>query len=170
MVATRQYDAGGRRILASAPGQQMPLWGITLAHPLFSESHWLINRPSGMTLTLEDDTDQVYSPCYFVLTLPKMDGKGQQDAQLSLQNVDQMIVDELERASADPRERISVTLRLFIEDDPFAGPQNVPLELSFSSVQASSTVVTGTAGRSDVLNRAFPGEVYRIDMWPGLDR
>lgn len=170
MVATRQYDAGGRRVFASAPGQKMPLWGITLEHPLFLESHWLINRSVQMVLTLEDDSDQVYSPCYFVLNLPKMDGKGQQDAQLSIQNVDQMIVDELERASAAPSTRIKVTIRLFIEDDPTAGPQNVPLELSFSSVEATSSVVTGTAGRSDVLNRPFPLEVYRIDRWPGLDR
>lgn len=173
MVATAQYDAPARRVLASAPYGQVPLWGITLTHALFSpadHSHWLINRPSAMDMTLEDASVQTYEPSYFELSLPKMDGKGQQDAQLTLQNVDRVIVDELELAIADPSERIAVTLRLFLEDAPAAGPQNVPMHLSFSSVQATSQAVTGVAGRPDTLNRAFPLEVYRIDRWPGLDR
>ena len=170
MVATRPYLAGGRRVLASAPDQQSPLWGITLSHPLFSETHWLINRPYGRVITLENDELQVYQPCYFVLVLPNMDGKGQQDAQISLQNVDRMIVDELERANNDPTQRIVMTIRLFLEDDLEAGPQNVPLELSLTNIQANQSVVTATAGRSDVLNRPYPLEVYRIDRWPGLDR
>jgi hypothetical protein len=123
-----------------------------------------------MTLTLEDGSTQEYLSAYFELALPKMDGKGQQDAQLSIQNVDRVIVDELERANTDPAVRIGVTLRLFLEDDPTAGPQNVPLHLSLAAVQADSQAVSGTAGRPDVLNRLFPLEVYRIDRWPGLDR
>ena len=170
MVATRQYDAGGRRVLASAPNLQTPLWGITLEHPQFTEPHWLVNRPYVLSLTLEDASVQVYNPCYFQLVLPKMDGKGQQDAQISIQNVDRRMVQELELANTDPREQIRLTLRLFLEDDPEAGPQNIPLELSLSSVQANASVITGTAGRSDILNRPYPLEVYRIDRWPGLDR
>jgi Domain of unknown function (DUF1833) len=180
MVATPQYAEPAQRVLASAPELQAPLWGITLTHPLFTAGngvgaegeteHWLINRPAAMDLTLEDDTVQEYLPSHFEIVLPKMDGAGQQDAQVSLQNVDRIIVDELELANADPSERIQVTVRLFLEDDPTAGPQNVPLRLSFSQVHATSQVVTGTAGRPDVLNRPFPLEVYRIDRWPGLDR
>jgi len=170
MVASPQYLPPAQRVLASAPDGQMPLWGITLEHSEFVETHWLINRPTPMALTLEDDTVQTYDPSYFELTLPTMDGEGQQDAKLSLQNVDRILVEELEAANTVPSERIVVTLRLFLEDDPTAGPQNVPLKLSFSQVQATSQAVTGTAGRPDTLNRAFPGEVYRIDRWPGLDR
>lgn len=170
MVATRQYLEPGQRVLASAPNAQMPLWGLTLAHSQFSQTHWIINRPTAMTLTLEDSTAQPYQPAYFEMVLPKMDGKGQQDIQLTLQNVDRVIVDELEAANALPSERIQVTLRLFLESDPGAGPQNEPLVLSLSNVQASSQTVTGTAGRSDILNRMFPAEVYRITRWPGLDR
>jgi hypothetical protein len=180
MVASPQFTLDAQRVLASAPGGQVPLWGITLQHSQFvdgngagvdgEQQHWLINRPSAIDLTLEDDTVQTYRPSYFELQLPKMDGSGQQDAGLSLQNVDRVIVDELELANTAPDERIKVTLRLFLEDDPTAGPQNVPIELSFSQVQATSQVVTGTAGRPDTLSRAFPVEVYTIDRWPGLDR
>ena len=181
MVATPQYLTPAQRVLASAPRGQMPLWGITLIHSLFTDGngadvvlgptqHWIVNRPEPWTLTLEDDTEQEFRPSYFQLTLPTMDGKGQQDVQLSLQNVDRVIADELERASADPSERIQVWVRLFLEDDTTAGPQNVPLQLSLAQVQADSQVVSGTAGRPDTLNRPFPLEVYRIDKWPGLDR
>jgi len=170
MVATPQYSTPAQRVLASAPDGQIPLWGVTLFHSQFSQTHWLINRPFSMDLTLETAVVQTYQPSYFQLTLPKMDGKGQQDVQLAFQNVDRTIIDELELASTLPSERIQVTLRLFLEDQPDDGPQNVPLTLSFANVTADSKVVTGMAGRPDTLNRAYPSEVYRIDRWPGLDR
>jgi hypothetical protein len=170
MVATPQFLPPAQRVLASAPHGEVPLWGVTLEHPEFSQTFWLVNRPYVVTATLEDDTEQDYQPAYFELKLPKLDGKGQQDAQLNFSNVDRTIVDQLELANTDPRNRIDVTLRLFVEDDLASGPQNVPLRLSFASVQATSAAVTGIAGRADTLNRAFPSEVYRVDRWPGLDR
>jgi hypothetical protein len=173
MVATPQYLPPAQRVLASAPSGQMPLWGITLTHALFSpvdHAFRLVNRPNALTLTHEDDLLYVYTPSWFELTLPKLDGQGQQEATLALQNVDRVIVDELELAAENPSQRIEVTLRLFLEDDLAAGPQNVPLTLSFSRVQATSAAVTGVAGRPDILNRPFPMEVYRINRWPGLDR
>jgi len=169
-----QYTDPAKRVLASAPYLQMPLWGITLYHPEFStvdQRHWLINRPIGRNLTLEGTLGvQWYDASSFQIVLPKIDGKGQQDLQLSLQNVDRVIVDELELAITDPTTRIEVTLRLFLEDDATAGPQNVPLTLSLAQVAANSFSVSGTAGRFDVLNRVFPSEIYRIVRWPGLDR
>jgi hypothetical protein len=178
MVATAQYTDPAARVFASAPDGQSPLWGVTLIHSLFTQGngdgdptkHFLVNRPSEMDLTLEDDTVQTYAPAFFTLVLPNMDGSGQQDVQLALQNIDRVIVDELELAAGDPSERIQVELRLFLDDDLEAGPQNVPLKLSLSSVQATSAAVTGIAGRPDTLNRPFPLHVYRIDEWPGLDR
>ena len=109
MVASRQYAEPGQRVLASAPDAQMPLWGLTISHPLFvggngigvdgEQEHWIINRPVAMTLTLEDSSEQEYLPAYFEIVLPNMDGKGQSDVQLTLQNVDRVIVDELEAAN-----------------------------------------------------------------------
>jgi hypothetical protein len=160
MVATPQFTTAAQRVMASAPDGQTPLWGITLFHSMFTRSHWLVNRPVAMTLTLETAALQVYEPSFFQLVL----------AQITLQNVDREIIDELELASLLPSERIQVTLRLFLEDQPDAGPQNVPLTLSFSSVSADSKAVTGVAGRPDTINRAYPSNVYRIDRWPGLDR
>jgi len=171
MVATPQYKAPGRRVLASAPGGEVPLWGLTLEHSQFSQpSFWLVNRPYAVTAFLENGAAQTYEPAYFELQLPTMDGQGQQDAQISMQNIDRRIIDELERAAALPSERIQVTLRLFVETDLASGPQNVPMRLSFSALSANNIAVAGTAGRPDTLNRAFPTEVYRVDRWPGLDR
>src|SRR4249920_2004546 len=106
MVATPQFRAPAARVLASAPGGQMPLWGLTISHSQFTQGngagadgatqHWIINRPAPMSLMLETGVAQLYEAAYFELTLPKMDGAGQQDAQLSLQNVDRIIIDELE--------------------------------------------------------------------------
>jgi len=169
-MPTRQYAEPAQRVLASAPYGQMPLWGIKLSHPEFSDDHYLINRPFAMDLTHEDLSVKTYLPCYFQIVLPKIDGKGQQDLQLSIQNVDRMIVDELELAMNDTSERITVELRYFLEDAPDAGPQNVPMKLSISQVNADNVTVTGVAGRPDTLNRVFPAEIYRTDLWPGLNR
>jgi hypothetical protein len=172
-VPTPQYLTPAQRVLASAPNLAAPLWGMTLTHPMFTpadHSFWLVNRPYAITATLEDDSEQDYEAAYFELKLPRLDNAGQQDAQISLQNVDRIIVDQLELANTQPEERIQVVLRLFVEDDLAAGPQNVPLQLSFSAVNATNAAVVGVAGRPDTLNRAFPAFVYRVTEWPGLDR
>ena len=89
----------------------MPLWGIELSHPEFTDIHYLVNRPYPWNLKHEDDLVYEYTPAWFQIVLPNMDGKGQQDIQLTVQNVDRMIVDELELANTDPTHRISMVLR-----------------------------------------------------------
>jgi hypothetical protein len=45
-----------------------------------------------------------------------------------------------------------------------------PLELQFTSVALDEENCTGTARRVDLINRAFPREVFTIENYPGLFR
>ena len=89
--------------------------------------------------------------------LPKMDGSGQQDVQLALQNVDRVIVDELELCggrSLRAHSGVAAALRR-------GRPRSRPAERAAAACrspawQATPQVVTGVAGRPDVLNRRVP--------------
>jgi hypothetical protein len=77
----------------------------------------------------------------------------------------------VQRAHADPTERITATYRLYLSSlGTTQTPQAPPLRLAFDTIQITEEAVAGVAGRSDVLNRRFPGVWYDVAHFPGLDR
>lgn len=158
---------------ASAPAG-VDIWEtLTLEHPLWPAPYYLTSAPVAFTATLESPPGGVvtFTPFPFALVLPKVDGAGQQDLQISLTNADQAIADAVQAAHADPTERITATYRVFLSTlGSSQTPQSAPFKLSFDTIQITEEAVTGVAGRSDVLNRRFPGIWYDVVRFPGLDR
>ncbi len=165
------------RARASAPAG-VDIWEtLTLEHPAWVASghgpYYLTNAPTAFTATLEGTPAVMvtFLPFPFALQLPTVDGAGQQDLQVSLTNADPAIADAVQAAHATPMVRITATYRVFLSTlGSTQTPQSAPLRLSFDSIQITEEAVTGIAGRSDVLNRRFPGRWYNITDFPGLDR
>lgn len=158
-----------QRIYASAPDRETVWETLELSHPLFAQSHYLTNAAESFTATLETGASVTFITLPFAARLPNSDGKGSQDLGLVIDNVDREIIEELERASADPSTRIAVTYRAYASTD-LSGPGQEPLLLSISEISAGLVTVEATAGRADVLNKRFPAVVYTIAQFPGLDR
>jgi hypothetical protein len=158
-------------VWASAPAG-VDLWPtLTLEHPLWAGPYYLTSAPEAFTARLEDGTSITYTPFPFSLVLPTVDGAGQQDLQVTLTNADALIADAVQRAHADPTQRITATYRLYLSSlGATQTPQAPPLRLAFDTIQITEEAVAGIAGRSDVLNRRFPGVWYDIAHFPGLDR
>lgn len=157
------------RLYASAPSGEFLLETLELAHPLFAQTHFVTNHAQAFDATLETGELVTFETLPFAAKLPNSDGQGQQDLALVLDNVDRVIIEELERAIADPSNRIAVTYRCFASSD-LSAPGSDPIKLSISEVSAGLTTVEATAGRADVLNRKFPAVLYEIAQFPGLDR
>lgn len=159
-----------QRLYASAPAADRLLETLELAHPLFAATHYLTNAPEGFAAALEAGGDPVeFVALPFAARQPGADGSGKQELALVIDNVDREIVEELERASADPTTRIAATYRAYAASD-LTRPGAEPIALSISEVSAGLARVEATAGRTDVLNKRFPGVLYTVARFPGLDR
>jgi len=160
-----------RTAYASAPAG-VDIWAtLELAHPSWPAHYFLTSAPAPFTATLETGPTVTFQPFPFAVVLPNVDGAGQQDMQVTLTNADQAIADAVQLAHQDPTQQITAVYREFLSTgDTTQPPQSAPLRLAFSSVQITEDAVAGVAGRSDVLNRRFPGVWYDVAMFPGLDR
>lgn len=158
-----------QRLYASAPSHEEIWETLQLSHPLFAATHYITNAALPFTATLETGAPADFITLPFAVRLPTSDAGGNQDLALVIDNVDREIIDELERAAADPSERISVIYRAFASGD-LSQPGATPVALSISAISAGLTSVEATAGRTDVLNKRFPAVLYTIAQFPGLDR
>lgn len=159
-----------RRVYASAPSDRRYVETLELWHPLFPRRFFIVNDVGGWQFQIEGGAVVPFLPVPFYVVLPTSDGKGQQDLQVQIDNVGREAMDAIEAASANPTINISVTLRVYL-DIAGSAPQNTPpLVLAMQSVTIDAGAIVGTATRADTLNRPFPSELYRVDLFPGLNR
>jgi hypothetical protein len=140
---------------------------IVLSHPKI-ETLYLANLPVEQ-VGLVDGVAQVFRPLPFKTIQPKRDGTGRQEMQLVIENIGLGAVGVLDQALEDPSTPISCryTIYLFGSPEPQVDP---PIVLNLSDISVTQEAVACSASRSDILNLPFPREVYRPDLFPGLDR
>ena len=157
-----------RQARASAPSGEDIWQTLELSHPLWPSVVYLTNAARPFDATLDSGATVTFQSYPFALVLPTVDGAGNQQLQVTLTNADPQVRQLVERAKADPTTRIVAVYREYLSDAP--GVQGPPLRLSFDTLAINDQAVTGTANRSDVLNRRFPGIWYDVAHFPGLDR
>jgi Domain of unknown function (DUF1833) len=159
-----------KRVYASAPQDTGYIQTLELTHPNFPQRYFITNDVKAWVFALEDGTLQQFLAIPFAVIEPSIDGKGQQDLQIGIENIGRETMDAIELASFRPEIPISLVFRVYL-NRPNSPPQNdPPLRLSLSNITVGLDAVTGTATRADTLNRMFPSVVYRTDTYPGLDR
>ena len=154
---------------ASAPTGESIIETLELRNPLWASPYYITTWPRAFEADLEDGTHPTFTPFPFSVTLPSVDGAGQQDMQITITNADQVIADAVRLAHQDPSTTIEAVYREFLGSD-LGAPQSAPVRLTFNAIQITEEAVSGVAGRSDVLNRRFPGIWYDVQHFPGLDR
>jgi len=163
-----------KRVYASAPTDTQYVETLQLYHSLFptagSGGYFLNNDFQEWLFRLEDGSPVTFGPIPFAVVLPQQDARGQQDLQITIDNIGREIMAPIEAAATMPSEPITVIYRVYL-NQPTTYPQNdPPLELRLSNIAIGLQAVTGTATRADTLNRSFPSVLYRADTYPGLDR
>lgn len=163
-------SAALKEIYASAPVTQRYIETLSFAHSLFPSTFYLTNDNQNWTFQLETTATVTFTVMPFRIVLPQSDGKGNQDMALTLANIGRELVDPLEAAIAAPSEPVRCVYRVYL-DQANTAPQNTPpLTLIITGVQMTRDAVSATATRMDVLNRAFPYNFYKYDLFPGLRR
>ena len=154
---------------ASAPAGESIIETLELRHPLWPAPYYITTWPQAFDAQLEDGALANFKTFPFAVALPTVDGAGQQDMQITITNADQDIADAVRLAHQDPDTNIEAIYREFLGSD-LGAPQSAPVRLVFDAIQITEDAVSGVAGRSDVLNRRFPGVWYDVQHFPGLDR
>lgn len=159
-----------KEIYSSAPQTSRFIDTLAFSHPLFPQTYYLTNDNQAWAFLLESGQLVTFAPMPFQIVLPTLDGKGQQDMQLTIANIGRDLVDPLELAIAAPSEPIRCVYRVYL-DTPSTAPQNTPpLSLIITGVNITREAVSATATRTDVLGRAFPYNFYTYKLFPGLRR
>jgi len=162
-------SAALKEVYASAPTTQRFIETLALSHSLFAQTYYITNDNQNWTFLLETGATATFIAMPFKIVLPTSDGKGNQDLGLTLANIGRDLVDPLEAAQAKPSEPIKCVRRVYL-DTPSTAPADSPLTLLISAANVTKESVSATATRMDVLNRAFPYNFYRADLYPGLRR
>lgn len=159
-----------KEIYASAPATQRYIETLAFSHSLFPQTYYLTNDNQPWTFLLETGEQKTFSPMPFSVVLPTLDGRGNQDLALTLANIGRDLVDPIEAAIAKPSEPIVCTYRVYV-DTALTTPQNdPPLALTITGIEVTRDSVSAAATRADVLNRAFPFNMYTYKLYPGLRR
>jgi hypothetical protein len=157
-------------IYASAPTTTRYIETLTFSHSKFGRAYYLTNDTRPWRFLLESGAQVTFAPVPFKIVLPAVDKSGQQDMALTLANIGRELVDPLELAITDPSEPIRCTYRVYLDREGTEQQNNPAMSLVVTGAQMTRDSVSATATRMDVLNRAFPYNMYRYDIFPGLRR
>lgn len=159
-----------RRIYATAPAGQKYIETLEFWHPDFGQRYYMTNDPRSWEFALETGQIQKFDAVPFALVLPRRDGEGRQDMNITIDNIGRELIAEIEKAADGALTPVEVTYRVYL-NKVHSPPQNSPvLTLAVFQVEVTRLSVVATASRADILNLPFPGDVYRVDTFPGLDR
>lgn len=156
-----------KKYRASAPVGEIARETVSLSHSAFSQDWHFTTYPTAFSGVVGGQTVQ-FEPYPFEVDLPEISASGRQEMTVSLFMSGPAFVAELQAAAAVPTEPIMAEFNAYLSGSTAA--QISPVTLAISDITIDERNATCRASRPDTLNRSFPGIVYRVDAFPGLDR
>lgn len=116
-----------------------------------------------------DGALRLFTPVPTEIVPASRDDSGRSDMSLIWCGIGDEALSFLYDALDDATKPITCRYSIFILGDP--NPQISPwLEFQLTGISVTETTVTATASRSNIINVAFPRELYRVEKFPGLRR
>jgi len=143
---------------------------LSFTHSRFTKDWHITNDMKSWTMKDENGADVTYEQLPFAVKLPTRDGQGTQELQIAIANAGLDMMKEIELAQEKPDEVIQCSYRVYLAVDGSSPEIDPPLRLSISEVTADLETINCTASRFDLMNRAFPRNIYTTEDFPGLRR
>lgn len=153
------------RVYASA-GSEVIIDTIELACPAWTESMYIVKGYEDMTLGLDGITFKEFMAAPIAIALPKKNNQGNQTLNFAIDNVTgqaQRLIDTALEAGS----RITLTFRRYLNTD-LSQPSEKPFYAAVLGGSVSGTTVQIEAGFQDILNYAWPRDLYTSVFAPGL--
>ena len=141
---------------------------------------FILSHPSAGTLRVIDYTKQftgldnegtsrTFYPVPTQVQMPSRDSSGRSEMGLVWDGLDPRVKTFLDAAIQDGTQPIKCLHTVFILTS--TTPQVSPFtEFRLTGISVTEENITATASRGDIINKAFPSVVYRLDKFPGLRR
>lgn len=161
------YSEAIKEAMASGKMDDVVLSTLHVHHDSLSEELWLVRNNEDLTLTLEDDSTQLFEAVGFQVQLPETGTKGLQELSVQIDNVNQRALDFVSEAKAAGGP-IRVDYRVYLASD-LTQPQNdPPMKLTLVDVVARELRINATAKFANVLNNTCPKLIYTLARFTSL--
>lgn len=153
------------RVYASA-GSEVIIDTIELACPVWPESMYIVKGFEDFNLGLDGVTFKDFMAAPIAIALPKKSNQGNQTLNFAIDNVTgqaQRLIDTAMEAGA----RITLAFRRYLNTD-LTQPSEKPFYAVVLGGNVTGTTVQIEAGFQDILNLAWPRDLYTSIFAPGL--
>ena len=147
---------------------------VILSHPSAGDYYCIANHEAFLGAVGGDYSPGASRTAWFnavemQIVLPQRDDSGRSDMGIVWDGIQSEISTYLAAASADGTQPVKCYFTIYILSSQV--PQVTPfMEFNLTGISVSEEQVTATASRADIINKKFPGKVYRLDRFPGLRR
>ena len=146
---------------------------ISIDHSALSEP-LVITNTSIEFLALVDGVARNVIPVPFTLKLPDKDTSGSQAMNIVISNLEQNMINIIERMSQYPYEPAICTYNVYIKGQAIYGvhaPQYNPSpRYDITSFSVNESTIVAVATKTNLHNRRWPKVVYTPTLFPGLDK
>ena len=158
---SRAVSANALRAMLAQETGEVFLLCVTISHPTFAEPYRLVYDQNPLVRAVG-----TFQPFAFALNLPNEQDDSPPTVQMSIDNVDNAILQAVRTLGAGVRP--DVTLEVVLASTPDVVEKG-PYDFKFLSADYDEASITGTIGfEDDILNTAIPGDTYTPTNSPGL--
>lgn len=140
---------------------------------------FVLSHPNTATLYLIDHYEQyegivdgfprLFQPVSAEIKPPGRTQSGAIDGSISWTGFGNIVIDYIYQVIAGSKDPIKCRHSIYILGDPT--PQINPwIEFNLTNTSITEEVVNTTISRTDIINKPFPNEYYRLTKFPGLRR
>ena len=158
---------------ASSPSDVFIYHTLEIKHPDFVDDNGnpttirLVQGFHNITAKLETGEDVEFLAMCFDLELPPVDTSAFPEISIEIDNVSREIIKHLDNA-ASSQHKTELIYRPYLSTD-LETPQMIPpVSLTVTEVSGDVYKITAKARMTDIGNKTFPNETYRLSKFMGL--
>jgi hypothetical protein len=160
-----------KKIYVTAPVDDYYVECLTIHHQTMQfETAHITNQVGGFTGTLENGDVVAFRYLPFVVIPPRSAEDAALSLQVAIDNSSRELMESLETISQTPTSPVEMSYRVYLASDPTTLQNNPPLDLDITAVTTTKSLVTFSAGMTNLRTRPFPSVLYTTTQFPGLLR
>jgi hypothetical protein len=168
-------SAALQRIYSVAPTGAYYMEAITMRHSSLTQDLHMTNNEFGFSggISAPGGVPVDFVAIPFVLKMPPKDTSGSQQLQIVFSNVEQDLINDIERMARRPYEPVIFRYRVYINGVVGAAghhtEQLTPAwRMEVSGFQVTENTIVAVAAKMNSHNKPFPKLIYTPDNFPGI--